>query len=76
MEKIKVIKDEDIIDKPLLCNQENFEVRRCDGDIEKKLIHLEFFVKKKLDELVREIKIFIPIHFNSHTRDYNILEKK
>ena len=76
LEKIKVIKDEDIIDKPLLCNQENFEVRRCDGDIEKKLIHLEFFVKKKLDELVREIKIFIPIHFNSHTRDYNILEKK
>ena len=73
--KINIIKDKEIIDKPLLCNQETFEVRKCAGDLEKKLLHLEFFIKKKLDELVREIKVYIPIHFNSHTRDYNIIEK-
>ena len=76
LERIKIIKDEDIIDKPLLCNQENFEVRKSTGDLEKKILHLEYFMKKKLDELVREIKIFIPIHFNSHTRDYNVIEKQ
>ena len=75
LEKINIIKDEEIIDKPLLCNQGNFEVRKCTGDVEKKLLHLEYFMKKKFDELVREIKIFIPIHFNAYTRDYNIIEK-
>jgi hypothetical protein len=73
--KIKIIKDKNIIDIPLLCNQENFEVRKSAGDIEKKLLHLEFFIKKKFDELVKEIKIYIPIHFNSHVKDYNIIEK-
>ena len=73
--KINIIKDRQIVDKPLLCNQENFEVRKCEGDIEKKVLHLEFFIKKKLDELVKEIKIYIPIHFNSYTRDYKIIEK-
>lgn len=73
--KINIIKDRQIIDRPLLINQENFEVRKCEGDIEKKVLHLEYFMKKKFDELVKEIKIFIPIHFNSHTRDYNIIEK-
>ena len=75
LKKIAFIRDEQIIDKPLLCNQENFEVSRSAGDMEKKLLHLEFFVKKKFDELVKEIKIFIPIHFNSYTRDYNIILK-
>jgi hypothetical protein len=75
LKKIAFIRDEQIIDKPLLCNQENFEVSRSAGDLEKKLLHLEFFVKKKFDELVKEIKIFIPIHFNSYTRDYNIIFK-
>ena len=75
LEKINIIKDEEIIDKPLLCNQENFEVKKGTGDIEKKILHLEFFMKKKFDELVKEIKIFIPIHFNSYTRNYNIIEK-
>ena len=59
----------------MLCNQENFEVQKCAGDIEKKLLHLLFFMKKKFDELVKEIKIFIPIHFNSYTRDYKVIEK-
>ena len=75
LEKINIIKDGEIIDKPLLYNQENFEVSKCTGDVEKKLLHLEFFMKKKFDELVREIKIFIPIHFNSYTRDYKVIEK-
>jgi len=75
LKKIAFIRDEQIIDKPLLCNQENFEVSRSAGDMERKLLHLEFFVKKKFDELVKEIKIFIPIHFNSYTRDYNIIFK-
>ena len=75
LKKIAFIRDDQIIDKPLLCNQENFEVSRSAGDMEKKLLHLEFFVKKKFDELVKEIKIFIPIHFNSYTRDYNIIFK-
>lgn len=75
LKKIAFIRDEEIIDKPLLCNQENFVVSRSAGDMEKKLLHLEFFVKKKFDELVKEIKIFIPIHFNSYTRDYNVILK-
>ena len=74
LKKMTIIKDDEIIDEPLLCNQTNFEVKKTAGDIEKKLLHLEFFIKKKFDELVKEIKIFIPIHFNSHTRDYNIIE--
>ena len=73
--KRKILKDINIIDTPLLCNQENFEVSKTAGDFEKKLLHLEFFMKKKLDELVKEIKVYIPIHFNSHVRDYNIIEK-
>ena len=42
--------------------------------VEKKIIELEFFTKKKFDELVNEIKNFIPIHFNSYIRDYKIIE--
>ena len=36
---------------------------------ENKLLELEYFTKKKFDELVREIKNFIPIHFNSYVRE-------
>ena len=43
-------------------------------NIEKRLIELEFFTKKKFDELVNEIKNFIPIHFNSYVKDYNIVD--
>ena len=39
------------------------------GTLENKLIELEYFTKKKFDELVREIKNFIPIHFNSYVRE-------
>ena len=49
--KMKIIKDKNIIDIPLLCNQENFEVRKSSGDFDKKLLHLEFFMKKKLMNL-------------------------
>ena len=70
--EINYIEDKYIIDKPLLSNQEKFEVSKERGDIEKKIIELEYFTKKKFDELVKEIKIFIPIHFNSYVKDYNI----
>ena len=62
-------KDEDIIDKPLLTNQANFKVDRTKGSLENKLLELEYFTKKKLDELVREIKNFIPIHFNAYIKE-------
>ena len=74
--KINYIKDKDIIDKPLLFNQTNFEIIKERGDVENKILELEFFTKKKFDELVKEIKNFIPIHFNSHLKDYNIVEIK
>jgi len=62
-------KDEDIIDKPLLANQVNFKVDNTKGSLENKLLELEYFTKKKLDELVREIKNFIPIHFNAYIKE-------
>ena len=62
-------KDEDIIDKPLLANQINFKVDNTKGSLENKLLELEYFTKKKLDELVREIKNFIPIHFNAYIKE-------
>ena len=74
--KINYIKDKDIIDRPLLFNQTNFEVIKERGDVENKILELEFFTKKKFDELVKEIKNFIPIHFNSHARDYSVIEIK
>ena len=72
--KINYIKDKDIIDKPLLSNQYNFELINEKGGLEKKIIELEYFTKKKLDELVKEIKNFIPIHFNAYLKDYTIRE--
>ena len=69
--EINYVKDKYIIDKPLLSNQEKFEVSKERGDVERKIIELEYFTKKKFDELVKEIKIFIPIHFNSYVKDFN-----
>ena len=69
--RLKCIKDDKIIDKPLLINKEEhfvFDLKK--SDIENKIIQLEYFTKRKFDELVREIKFFIPIHFNSHIRNY------
>lgn len=68
--EINYVKDKYIIDKPLLSNQEKFEISKEKGDVERKIIELEYFTKKKFDELVKEIKNFIPIHFNSYVKDY------
>ena len=68
-------KDQDIIDKPLLSNQVNFELINSTGNLEQKILELEFFTKKKFDELVSEIKNFIPIHFNSYIKDYTFKNK-
>jgi len=73
--KLNYIKDKDIIDEPLISNQENFNLIEEKGSIDKKILELEFFTKKKFDELVKEIKNFIPIHFNSHLKDYTIFER-
>ena len=69
MKKMNYFKDKDIIDRPLLVNQPNFRVGNIKGSIENKLIELEYFTKKKFDELVKEIKIFIPIHFNAYVKE-------
>ena len=71
-EKNKYVKDEDIIDVPLLMDKTNFKLDSKKGDIENKILELEYFTKKKFDELVREIKNFIPIHFNSRIKDYTV----
>ena len=67
--KLNYYHDKDIIDKPLLVNQYNFKLENSKGTIENKLIELEYFTKKKFDELVREIKNFIPIHFNAYVKE-------
>lgn len=72
--ELNYIKDKDIIDEPLISNQDNFKLIEEKGGIDKKLLELEFFTKKKFDELVKEIKNFIPIHFNSHLKDYTLFE--
>ena len=72
--KINYIKDKDIIDKPLIYNHTNFEINKDRSSVENKILELEYFTKKKFDELVKEIKNFIPIHFNSYLRDYSIVE--
>ena len=70
MKKMSYYKDKDIIDKPLIVNQVNFKVQNLKGSVEDKLIELEYFTKKKFDELVREIKNFIPIHFNAYVKEF------
>ena len=66
---INYCKDEDIIDKPLLINQKDFKVDNIKGNLENKILELEYFTKRKLDELVREIRNFIPIHFNAYIKE-------
>ena len=67
----RYIKDENIIDKPLLYDTQVFKFEKNKGTLENRIAELEYFTKKKLDELVKEIKIFIPIHFNSHIKNYS-----
>ena len=68
----RYIKDEEIIDKPLLYDTNFFKIDKNKGNLENRIMELEYFTKKKLDELVKEIKIFIPIHFNSHIKNYSL----
>ena len=76
LKSTRYIKDEDIIDRPLLYDMNIFKFDKNKGNLENRVAELEFFMKKKLDELVKEIKIFIPIHFNSHIRDYSVNKNK
>ena len=71
----RYVKDEEIIDKPLLLDMNVFNVEKKKGNLENRLMELEYFTKKKLDELVKEIKIFIPIHFNSYIKNYSVNKK-
>jgi len=72
---VRFIKDEEIIDRPLLFDRNTFKIDKNKGLLENKILELEFFTKKKFDELVNEIKHFIPIHFNSHLKNYSIIKK-
>ena len=76
LKSTRYIKDDDIIDKPLIYDMNIFKFDQKKGSLENRLAELEFFTKKKLDELVKEIKIFIPIHFNSHIRNYSVNKNK
>ena len=69
IKKMNYYKDKDIIDKPLVANQIDFRVQNSKGTVENKILELEYFTKKKFDELVREIKNFIPIHFNAYVKE-------
>ena len=71
----RYIKDEDIIDKPLLYDTQTFNYDKSKGGLENRIAELEYFTKKKLDELVKEIKIFIPIHFNCRIKNYSVDKK-
>ena len=66
--QLNYCKDEDIIDIPLLTNQTEFKVYNTKANLENKILELEHFTKKKFDELVKEIKNFIPIHFNAYIK--------
>ncbi len=73
-DKTIVVPDNKIIDMPLIpFNKSILEIEKNKSYLEKRLIELEFFTKKKFDELVNEIKIFIPIHFNSYIKDYSLI---
>ena len=74
---LRYVKDENLIDEPLIISSKNtFLVDKRKTMIENKLYELEFFTKKKLDELVKEIKNFIPIHFNAYIKDYSVVKYK
>ena len=73
-DKTIAIPDKNIIDMPLIPFNKSFlEIEKNKSYLEKRLIELEYFTKKKFDELVNEIKIFIPIHFNSYIKDYSLI---
>ena len=75
--KLKCIKDDKLIDEPLIINKKDYlEIESNKSNVENRIIELEYFTKKKFDELVQEIKNFIPIHFNSHVRNYIIKKIK
>ena len=75
--KLKCVKEQELVDKPLLINKKDyFSYDINKSSVENRIIELEYFTKKKFDELVQEIKIFIPIHFNSHIRNYKIMKEK
>ena len=76
IKNVKYVKDEDIIDQPLILDMNNYKIDQTKGNLENKLLELEYFTKKKFDELVREIKIFIPIHFNSYIKNYSVDKSK
>ena len=76
IKNVRYVKDEDIIDQPLILDMNNYKIYQKKGNLENRLMELEYFTKKKLDELVREIKIFIPIHFNSYIKNYSFDKSK
>ena len=64
-------------DVPLIPTyQTNFYSDLSKSPIENRIIEFEFFTKKKFDELVSEIKQFLPIKFNSHIRNYSVVVDK
>ena len=73
IDKLKCVKDDKLIDKPLLINKKDyFMIDNKKSSVENRIIELEYFTKKKFDELVQEIKNFIPIHFNTYLKDYAV----
>ena len=73
LSNFELVSENDIVDIPLTKNN-NLEIEKNNSKLEKKIIELEFFTKKKFDELVKEIKNFLPIHFNSYIKDYSVIE--
>jgi hypothetical protein len=72
LSNFELVSENDIVDIPLTKNN-NLEIEKNNSKLEKKIIELEFFTKKKFDELVKEIKNFLPIHFNSYIKDYSLI---
>ena len=50
--QLNYIKDKDIIDEPLISNQENFKLINEKGTLDQKILELEYFTKKKFDEQI------------------------
>ncbi len=73
LSNFELVSENDIVDIPLT-KKNNLEIEKNNNKLENKIIELEFFTKKKFDELVKEIKNFIPIHFNSYIKDYSVIE--
>ena len=63
-------------DIPLIpVNQSSVYKDSNKSPLENRVIELEFFTKKKFDELVNEIKQYLPIRFNSHVKSYSVITK-